>query len=101
MARVCWTAGGCALPVETMQAAIEKLFDEKPAAYSDAHARLFQDFKTALNAGKIRAAEPDTSTPSGWRVNGWVKKGILIGFRMGGIVDMSINSARLPFYDKE
>ena len=43
-----------------------------------------RDFKNALNAGQMRAAEPDASTPTGWRVNAWVKKGILLGFRMGG-----------------
>jgi len=83
-----------------LQAEIEKLFDEKPQTYTDAHFRLFHDFKTALNDGKIRAAEPDRSTASGWRVNGWVKKGILLGFRMGAVVDMSVHAARLPFLDK-
>ncbi len=33
-------------------------------------------------------------------MNGWVKKGILLGFRMGGVVDMSIDAARQPFFDK-
>jgi 2,3,4,5-tetrahydropyridine-2-carboxylate N-succinyltransferase len=33
-------------------------------------------------------------------VNAWVKKGILVGFRMGGIVDMSVDQARQPFFDK-
>ena len=46
------------------------------------------------------SAEPDASTPTGWRVNAWVKKGILVGFRMGQIVDMSINAARQPWHDK-
>jgi 2,3,4,5-tetrahydropyridine-2,6-dicarboxylate N-succinyltransferase len=83
-----------------LQAEIELLFDNKPAAYTDDHFRLFDQFKAALNAGRIRAAEPDPSTPTGWRVNGWVKKGILLGFRMGGIVDMSIDAAKQPFLDK-
>lgn len=83
-----------------MQAEIEQLFDNKPAAYTEEHFRLFAEFKAALNAGKIRAAEPDASASTGWRVNGWVKKGILLGFRMGGIVDMSIDAAKLPFLDK-
>jgi 2,3,4,5-tetrahydropyridine-2-carboxylate N-succinyltransferase len=61
---------------------------------------LFGRFKDALNAGTIRAAEPDTAAKSGWRVNGWVKKGILLGFRMGGVVDMSIDATRQPFFDK-
>ncbi len=83
-----------------MQTSIENIFDNKPAVYTEEHFAIFAQFKAALNAGTIRAAEPDPSTPSGWRVNGWVKKGILLGFRLGGIVDMSVDSARQPFFDK-
>ncbi len=60
----------------------------------------FEEFKGALNRGEIRAAEPDPGSPSGWRVNAWVKQGILAGFRLGAIVDMSIDAARQPFFDK-
>jgi 2,3,4,5-tetrahydropyridine-2-carboxylate N-succinyltransferase len=87
------------LPAE-ISAEIERLFDENPGRYTDAHLRVFQRFKDALNAGEIRAAEPDSGRASGWRVNPWVKKGILLGFRMGKIVDMSIDAARQPFFDK-
>ena len=83
-----------------MQAEIERLYDEKPEVYSDEHFQLFAEFKTALNQGHARAAEPDSSTPTGWRVNAWVKKGILLGFRMGGVIDMSVDSERQPFFDK-
>jgi 2,3,4,5-tetrahydropyridine-2-carboxylate N-succinyltransferase len=83
-----------------MQAEIETLFDDKPESYAEEHYRLFQAFKAALNSGEIRAAEPDTASPSGWRVNGWVKKGILLGFRMGAVVDMSIHTQRQPYFDK-
>jgi 2,3,4,5-tetrahydropyridine-2-carboxylate N-succinyltransferase len=83
-----------------LQADIVKLFDEKPEQYTEDHFRLFSEFKDALNRGAIRAAEPDASATSGWRVNGWVKKGILIGFRMGVIVDMSVDRTRMPFFDK-
>ncbi len=83
-----------------LQTEIEALFDAKPEVYTEEHFRLFARFKEALNEGRIRAAEPDPSTPSGWRVNGWVKKGILLGFRMGALVDMSVHPARLPFFDK-
>jgi 2,3,4,5-tetrahydropyridine-2-carboxylate N-succinyltransferase len=68
---------------------IERLFDEPPAEYSEEHFRLFGEFKSALNRGEVRAAEPDPASKTGWRVNAWVKKGILLGFRMGSIVDMS------------
>lgn len=83
-----------------MQSEIEALFDAPPTAYSAHHATLFVQFKAALNDGSIRSAEPDASTPTGWRVNAWVKKGILLGFRMGAVVDMSIDPAKQPWLDK-
>ena len=83
-----------------MQAEIEALFDAGPDTYEEAHFRLFQSFKEALNRGEVRAAGPDPQAPTGWRVNGWVKKGILLGFRMGALVDMSIDPARQPLLDK-
>jgi 2,3,4,5-tetrahydropyridine-2-carboxylate N-succinyltransferase len=83
-----------------LQAEIEALFDNAPATYTEQHFRLFQEFKDGLNRGRFRAAEPDATVPVGWRVNGWVKKGILLGFRMGTVVDMSIDANRQPFVDK-
>jgi 2,3,4,5-tetrahydropyridine-2-carboxylate N-succinyltransferase len=92
---------------------IEKLFDQPPEHYEEEHFQLFGGFKSALNCGEIRAAEPDPASPTGWRTNAWVKKGILIGFRMGVVVNMAgatpldsdLNSApcdeaRQPFFDK-
>ena len=61
----------------------------------------FVRLRTALSAGEVRAAEPDASTPSGWRVNAWVKQGILLGFRFGDVVDMSADHGRWPFVDKD
>ena len=79
---------------------IEELFDHPPEAYAEEHRRTFQRFKDALNAGEVRAAEPQASSPSGWRVNAWVKKGILLGFRMGSIVEMGPYPTPQPFLDK-
>jgi 2,3,4,5-tetrahydropyridine-2-carboxylate N-succinyltransferase len=79
---------------------IEEVFDNKPAEYTEEHFRLFYEFKLALNSGAIRAAEPDAGSTTGWRVNGWVKKGILLGFRLGAVVDMSIDLSRQPWFDK-
>lgn len=59
---------------------------------------LFDEFKTALNRGEIRAAE--RSEGDVWRVNSWVKQGILLGFRMGQLTDMSA-STNLRFFDKD
>ena len=66
-------------------------------AARDAFARL----RAQLSAGEVRAAEPDASTPTGWRVNTWVKQGILLGFKFGDIADMSSDHGRWPFFDKD
>jgi 2,3,4,5-tetrahydropyridine-2,6-dicarboxylate N-succinyltransferase len=76
-----------------LQPRIERLFDDPPAQYGEEHFRLFGEFKDALNRGEVRAAEPDPAANTGWRANPWVKKGILLGFRMGTIVDMSANGS--------
>jgi 2,3,4,5-tetrahydropyridine-2,6-dicarboxylate N-succinyltransferase len=83
-----------------MQTEIEHLFDHKPHTYTAEHFDLFYQFKHKLNLGEVRAAQPDAFAKNGWRVTPWVKKGILLGFRMGAIVDMSIDRSRLPFFDK-
>src|SRR5262245_26223945 len=83
-----------------LRQAIEALFDHPPPSYGGEHFALFQRFKDGLNRGEIRAAEPDASSPSGWRAESWVKKGILAGFRMGAIVDMSLDAKKQPFFDK-
>lgn len=83
-----------------MQTEIEALFIEAPEEYGAGHQALFSRFKSALNEGRIRAAEPDPESFAGWRVNAWVKKGILVGFRMGTITDMSIDTAKQPYFDK-
>ncbi len=87
-------------PKRMLQTEIERLFEDKPERYTDEHFRLFDAFKRALNAGEVRAAEPDAEVKSGWRVNTWVKKGILLGFRMGTLTDMSVDAARQPFFDR-
>ncbi|MGQ9918138.1 MAG: 2,3,4,5-tetrahydropyridine-2,6-dicarboxylate N-succinyltransferase [Bryobacteraceae bacterium] len=83
-----------------MQQRIEALFENPPEVYTAADFALFAAFKEELNAGRIRAAEPDGKSATGWRVNAWVKKGILLGFRMGTLVEMSIDAARQPWFDK-
>jgi 2,3,4,5-tetrahydropyridine-2-carboxylate N-succinyltransferase len=58
----------------------------------------------ALEAGTVRAAEKDPATGE-WRAVPWVKRGILLGFRVGGMIDMSIRSSNediaLCFFDKD
>ena len=78
---------------------IEDLFENKPAAYTEADRKVFEEFRALLNQGLVRSAEKDASQPTGWRVNAWVKKGILLGFRIGGVIDMS-QPGGMPFFDK-
>ena len=80
---------------------IEKLFPQKLASYGPEFFEAFNELKEGLNSGAIRAAQPDAGAdPAGWRVNAWVKMGILIGFRIGVIENMSADHGRLPFFDK-
>ncbi len=82
----------------TLQENIALLVAAGTGANKAAARAAFEELKGALEAGTIRSAQPDFSTSSGWRVNTWVKQGILLGFRFGDIVEMS---AGLPFYDKD
>lgn len=77
---------------------IESLAARESGNYSDADFALFDQFKAALNRGEIRAAERDASGK--WLTNAWVKRGILLGFRMGVIIEMTPSGAPLQFLDK-
>lgn len=77
---------------------IEELAEREGSEYSDEDFELFSEFKSALNRGEIRAAERDANGQ--WRTNAWVKRGILLGFRMGKIVEMSPPNGGLQFLDK-
>jgi 2,3,4,5-tetrahydropyridine-2-carboxylate N-succinyltransferase len=62
---------------------------------------MFAELRAALSQGTVRAAEPDLASPGGWRVNAWVKQGILLGFKFGRVVDASADHGRWPFFDKD
>src|SRR5882762_6163457 len=78
---------------------IEQLAAREGGEYSDKDFALFADFKASLNRGQIRAAERNAD--GSWQTNAWVKRGILLGFRMGAIVDMSPADGSLHFLDKD
>jgi 2,3,4,5-tetrahydropyridine-2,6-dicarboxylate N-succinyltransferase len=84
-----------------LQKDIIKLVAAGADANRDAARDLFTRLRQALSAGHVRAAEPDAASPSGWRVNTWVKQGILLGFKFGDLVDVSMDHGKLPFYDKD
>ncbi len=81
----------------TLQEKIEQLFTK---AEFDADDRaIFEEFKTALRRGEIRSAEKDSA--GNWNANAWVKRGILLGFKMGKMVEMSNECETFQFFDKE
>jgi 2,3,4,5-tetrahydropyridine-2-carboxylate N-succinyltransferase len=81
-----------------MQEQIEQLAARTGGEFSDEDFAVFNEFKSALNRGEIRAAERNADGE--WQTNAWVKRGILLGFRMGKIVDMSPRDQSLQFLDK-
>ena len=78
---------------------IETLAEKAPGSFSESDRAVFDEFKAALNSGQVRAAERDEQGE--WRVNAWVKRGILAGFRMGALTDMSPADNSLRFFDKD
>jgi 2,3,4,5-tetrahydropyridine-2,6-dicarboxylate N-succinyltransferase len=77
--------------LEDLKARIERYFAAGAEAIGDDDAMgSFIELRNALEAGTLRAAEPDAAAPTGWRVNAWVKRGILLGFRVGKLTDQSI-----------
>jgi 2,3,4,5-tetrahydropyridine-2-carboxylate N-succinyltransferase len=85
----------------TLVADIEALVAAGSAVDRAAAREAFRHLREALSNGTVRAAEPDPSEPTGWRVNTWVKQGILLGFRCGETIDVSADHGRWPFFDKD
>ena len=80
-----------------LQAGIERLYALGPEARNVSGARgVFNDFREALSKGEIRAAERNGSD---WKVNVWVKQDILLGFRIGELMEMGCED--LSFVDKD
>jgi len=80
---------------------IEELSAAGAEADADAARAAFAELRAALSRGEARAAEPDSGSATGWRVNVWVKQGILLGFRHGRLADASMDHGRLTFFDKD
>ncbi len=76
---------------------IEGLFAR--AEFNDDDRAVYEQFKAALRRGEIRSAERDAV--GNWHANTWVKQGILLGFRMGKMVEMSKETETLQFFDKD
>jgi 2,3,4,5-tetrahydropyridine-2,6-dicarboxylate N-succinyltransferase len=78
-----------------------KLVDAGASADKELARAMFEQLRAALSSGEVRAAEPDAASPVGWRVNTWVKQGILLGFKFGDTKDVSMDHGKWPFFDKD
>jgi 2,3,4,5-tetrahydropyridine-2-carboxylate N-succinyltransferase len=76
---------------------IEQLFSK--SEFTEEDRGVFEEFKTALRKGEIRSAEKNAD--GNWHANAWVKQGILLGFKMGKMVEMSQPTETFRFFDKE
>jgi 2,3,4,5-tetrahydropyridine-2-carboxylate N-succinyltransferase len=87
------------MTITQLQESIELHFAAGSAAIGDSSAMTaFLTLRAAIEAGEVRAASPDAASPSGWRVNAWVKQGILLGFRLGALEEFP--AAGFSFVDK-
>ncbi len=83
--------------MDILKKKIEELYDNKPERYSAQDREYFKAFIEALNCGEIRAAQ---KSEGNWQVNHWIKKGILLGFRMGTLSRMPVSKMKY-FIDKD
>jgi 2,3,4,5-tetrahydropyridine-2-carboxylate N-succinyltransferase len=79
----------------TLKQRIERFFDTAAESLPEEASQTFEELMRGLNRGEIRAAEPDGNE---WRTNEWVKKGILLGFRLGKL--RRLGHSFFPFFDK-
>ncbi len=86
-----------AKPVSELQRSIEDFFEAPPHDLPEEAEAGFLELRRKLASGEIRAAQLG---PHGWEVNPWVKKGIILGFRLGQVEDFSIDP-RFRFFDNQ
>jgi 2,3,4,5-tetrahydropyridine-2-carboxylate N-succinyltransferase len=81
-----------------LKALIQRYAEGVPSGEEGEARHAFESLKQLLNAGEVRAAERESD--GSWRVNSWVKIGILLGFRLGQL-ERALPSAPFPFFDKD
>src|SRR5579872_4296 len=81
----------------SLQSSVERLASLGEVESNPEARKVFVEFRDQLTQGKIRAAE---RSGNNWIVNVWVKKGILLGFRIGELSQMNDGTA-LSFVDKD
>jgi 2,3,4,5-tetrahydropyridine-2-carboxylate N-succinyltransferase len=83
--------------MQSLKTSIERLASLGEVEHKPEARTVFLEFRDALTAGKIRAAERKSGR---WITNTWVKQGILLGFRLGELTEMA-DGPVLSFVDKD
>jgi 2,3,4,5-tetrahydropyridine-2-carboxylate N-succinyltransferase len=87
------------MSIQALEESIERHFAAGQAAVGDPQAmEAFLALRGAIERGEVRAASPNAASATGWRVNAWVKRGILLGFRLGALAELPAGG--LSFVDK-
>jgi 2,3,4,5-tetrahydropyridine-2-carboxylate N-succinyltransferase len=91
--------------MSSLKSSIERLSAQGEVEHDPNARKTFLEFRDQLTQGNLRAAE---KVDGKWTVNPWVKQGILLGFRLGELADMSVgastkeaSSSGLSFIDKD
>jgi len=88
------------MTIDQLEQTIERYFAAGSAAIGDGESMAaFVALRDAIESGEVRAASPDPRSATGWRVNPWVKRGILLGFRLGALEETPAGG--LSFVDKD
>ena len=90
-----------AVSILDLEQEVHELFRLGADADRDESRSVFATLRAELSTGRVRAAEPDPSSPTGWKVNAWVKEGILVGFRCGDVVAYPSADETSPYLDKD
>lgn len=83
--------------MDNLKNTIQGIYSQKGNYEEDVISEALSIFLDWLNKGQVRAAEPDGN--NGWKVNSWVKEGILLLFRYGELMDMSVDP-HFKYFDK-
>lgn len=87
--------------IDALARAIARLYEAGDGVDREGARAAFVELRDHLARGTVRAAEPDPASPTGWRVNTWVKQGILLGFRCGRLVEHGLGPGGQRFLDKD
>ncbi|HTX18518.1 MAG TPA: 2,3,4,5-tetrahydropyridine-2,6-dicarboxylate N-succinyltransferase [Bacteroidota bacterium] len=84
------------LNLETLPTVLEELTSARTSGRKEREEEVFEYFISLLDGGKVRAAE---RLGGRWVVHEWVKKGILLGFRLGRLENVEA-AQPFTFFDK-